>query len=98
MVKIKLDNQVVNKAVYLALGLNCEGEKEVLGLWCNATEGAKFWLSVLTELKNRGVANVLIFCCDGLVVSKCPYIWDRAKTWCPGPESNRHGMLSPEGF
>jgi len=66
MVKIKTDNQIVNKAIYLALGVNCEGEKEVLGLWCNVTEGAKFWLSVLTELKNRGLADVLIFCCDGL--------------------------------
>lgn len=52
MVKIKTDNQIVNKTIYLALGVNCEGEKEVLGLWCNVTEGAKFWLSVLTELKN----------------------------------------------
>ncbi len=66
MVKIKTDNQIVNKAIYLALGVNCDGEKEVLGLWCNITEGAKFWLSVLTELKNRGLADVLIFCCDGL--------------------------------
>lgn len=66
VVKIKMDNQVVNKAIHLALGVNLDGEKELLGMWCNVTEGAKFWLSVLTELKNRGVADVLIFCCDGL--------------------------------
>jgi putative transposase len=66
VVKIKMDNQVVNKAIHLALGVTMEGEKELLGMWCNVTEGAKFWLSVLTELKNRGVADVLIFCCDGL--------------------------------
>jgi putative transposase len=66
MVKIRVDKQIVNKAMYLALGINMEGEKELLGMWCNATEGAKFWLSVLTELKNRGVQDVLICCCDGL--------------------------------
>ena len=66
MVKIRADKQIVNKAIYLALGINLEGEKELLGMWCNATEGAKFWLSVLTELKNRGLQDVLICCCDGL--------------------------------
>ncbi len=66
VVKIRMDKQVINKAIYLALGINMEGEKELLGMWCNTTEGAKFWLSVLTELKNRGVQDVLICCCDGL--------------------------------
>jgi putative transposase len=66
VVKIRVDKQVVNKALHLALGVNLEGEKELLGMWCNETEGAKFWLSVLTELKNRGVKDVLICCCDGL--------------------------------
>ena len=56
----------MNKAIHLALGINLEGEKELLGMWCNTTEGAKFWLSVLTELKNRGLQDVLICCCDGL--------------------------------
>jgi len=55
-----------NKAVYLALGFTIEGHKEVLGLWIEQTEGAKFWLSVLTELKNRGVNDILIACVDGL--------------------------------
>ncbi len=66
VVKVRMDKQVVNKAIHLALGINMDGEKELLGMWCNTTEGAKFWLSVLTELKNRGVQDVLICCCDGL--------------------------------
>lgn len=66
VVKIRMDKQVINKAIHLALGINMEGEKELLGMWCNTSEGAKFWLSVLTELKNRGVQDVLICCCDGL--------------------------------
>lgn len=66
IVKIRMDKQIINKAIHLALGVNMEGEKELLGMWCNTTEGAKFWLSVLTELKNRGVQDVLICCCDGL--------------------------------
>lgn len=66
VVKIRVDKQVVNKAIHLALAINLDGEKELLGMWCNTTEGAKFWLSVLTELKNRGVQDVLICCCDGL--------------------------------
>ncbi|MDA8561660.1 IS256 family transposase [Gammaproteobacteria bacterium] len=66
MIKIRTDKQVVNKAIHLALGVNLDGEKELLGMWCNLTEGAKYWLGVLTELKNRGVEDVLICCCDGL--------------------------------
>ena len=57
---------VQNKSVYLALGINCDGEKELLGLWMAQTEGAKFWLSVMNELKNRGVEDIFIACCDGL--------------------------------
>ena len=59
-VKARENNTVVNKAVYVAIGINAEGFKDVLGLWLEKTEGAKFWLSVLTELKNRGVQDVLI--------------------------------------
>jgi transposase-like protein len=54
------------KSVYVALGVNFEGQKEVLGLWIAENEGAKFWMGVLTELKNRGVADILIACMDGL--------------------------------
>jgi transposase-like protein len=56
----------VNKAIYVALGVNMEGKKDLLGLWMSENEGAKFWLSVLTELKNRGVQDILIACVDGL--------------------------------
>lgn len=54
------------RAIYLAIGINMEGHKEILGLWIAQTEGAKFWLSVVTELKNRGVQDIFIACVDGL--------------------------------
>ena len=66
VVKIRQDKHVINKAVYLALGVNMEGHKELLGLWLSENEGAKFWLSVLTGLQNRGVKDILIACVDGL--------------------------------
>lgn len=65
-VKIRAGGQVSNRAVYVAIGLTMEGQKEVLGLWVSANEGAKFWLPVLTELKNRGVRDIFIACVDGL--------------------------------
>lgn len=66
VVKSQDSGIVTNKAVYLALGLNLSGQKELLGLWIAKTEGAKFWLSILTELKTRGVQDIFIACCDGL--------------------------------
>ena len=69
-VKIRDEGLVRNKAVYVALALNSEGEKEVLGLWIEQTEGAKFWLRVMNELKTRGVNDVLIAVVDGL--KACP--------------------------
>jgi putative transposase len=66
MVKIRDGLHIVNKAIYLALGLTREGQKEALGLWISPTEGAKFWLGVMTELKNRGVGDMFIACVDGL--------------------------------
>lgn len=66
IVKSREAGPVKNKAVYLALGVNLQGEKERLGLWIADTEGAKFWLSVFTELKNRGVQDGFIACVDGL--------------------------------
>lgn len=66
VLKIRQDKRVINKAIYLALGVNLDGEKELLGLWIAETEGAKFWLQVLTELKNRGIEQPLIMCVDGL--------------------------------
>ena len=67
MVKIR-DGVVTNRPVYLAIGIDCDGAKQVLGLWVGPTTGesAKFWLTVLSELKARGVADVCIVCCDGL--------------------------------
>lgn len=66
VVRSRESGAVQNKSVYLALGINTDGEKELLGLWMAQTEGAKFWLSVMTELKNRGVQDIFIACCDGL--------------------------------
>jgi putative transposase len=66
VLKIRQDKRVINKAIYLVLGINIEGQKELLGMWISENEGAKFWLSVLTDLKNRGVEHMLIACVDGL--------------------------------
>jgi putative transposase len=66
IVKVRDSGQVQNKAVYTGIGVTMEGKREVLGMWMAQTEGAKFWLSVITELKNRGVEDILITCCDGL--------------------------------
>ena len=65
-VKVRQDGRVINKAVYLAIGVNLDGLKEVLGMWTAETEGAKFWLQVVTELQNRGVKDIFIACVDGL--------------------------------
>jgi putative transposase len=64
--KLRSNGHVQTQAVYLALGITMEGEKDLLGLWVGESEGAKFWLNVLTELKNRGVRDILIACVDGL--------------------------------
>lgn len=66
VVKIRQDKRVINKAIYLALGINLEGHKELLGLWISENEGAKFWLSVLTELQQRGLKDIFIAAVDGL--------------------------------
>jgi putative transposase len=66
ILKIKDEGHVINKALYLAIGVKLNGHKEVLGMWIAGTEGAKFWLSVVTEIKNRGVQDILIACVDGL--------------------------------
>ncbi len=65
-VKVREDRSVKNRACYLALGVTCDGDREVLGLWWQDTEGAKFWLAVLNDLRQRGVDDVLIACVDGL--------------------------------
>lgn len=65
-IKVKHNGSIITKAVYLAIAVTMEGVKDVLGMWAAETEGAKFWLSILTELKNRGVKDILIACVDGL--------------------------------
>lgn len=66
MVKVREDRSVQNRACYTAIGVSCDGDREVLGVWWQDTEGAKFWLSVLNDLRRRGVQDVLICCVDGL--------------------------------
>ena len=66
VVRMRQDGKVDNRAVYTAIGINTEGQKAVLGLWAGGSEGAKYWLSVLMNLKNRGVKDVFIICTDGL--------------------------------
>ncbi len=66
VVKGRTDGKVANKSVYTAIGINIQGKKEVLGLWIAESEGAKFWLQVVNELKNRGVEDIFIACMDGL--------------------------------
>jgi len=66
MVKMRREGRVENRAVYVAVGIDLEGHKDVLGLWTSANEGAKFWLQVLTEIRNRGVKDIFIACVDGL--------------------------------
>jgi putative transposase len=66
VVKMRSGGRVENRTVYVAIGIGMEGCKDVLGLWTSANEGAKFWLQVLTELKNRGVQDIFIACVDGL--------------------------------
>jgi putative transposase len=65
-VSVRDGGSVTKKAVYIALGVGLDGSREVLGFWLDATEGARFWLTILTELKNRGVEDIFFVCCDGL--------------------------------
>jgi putative transposase len=66
VIKVRDQGVVGNKSAYLAMGVDVDGKKQILGLWLEANEGAKFWLKVITELKNRGVQDIFIACCDGL--------------------------------
>ena len=66
VVKSREDKRVSNRSVYLALGVNMDGKKELLGMWMSKNEGAKFWLGVITELQNRGVEDIFVACVDGL--------------------------------
>ena len=66
IVKVRSEGRVINKSAYLAIGINIDGLKDVLGIWLEQSEGAKFWLKIMTELKNRGVRDIFIACVDGL--------------------------------
>ncbi|WP_438363300.1 IS256 family transposase [Spiroplasma endosymbiont of Danaus chrysippus] len=66
VVKVRQDKRIINKSVYIALGVDLEGKKDVLGLWISENEGAKFWLNNFTEMKNRGLNDILIACSDNL--------------------------------
>jgi putative transposase len=81
MVKVRDNQRIVNKAVYLALAVDCWGHKELLGIWISQNEGAKFWLNILTELKNRGVQDVFIACVDGLTGMEEAIQTAFPKTW-----------------
>ncbi len=65
-VKVREDNRIINKAVYVALGVDMDGNRDVLGLWIAQSEGARFWMNVISELQKRGVQDILIACVDGL--------------------------------
>ncbi len=64
--KVKQDSHIVNKAAYMVIGIGLDGNKDVLGIWIGENESAKFWLSVLNQLKNRGVQDIFITCVDNL--------------------------------
>jgi transposase-like protein len=66
VLKIRENGTVQRRALYLALGVTLDGERDVLGMWFQETEGAKFWMQVLNDLKQRGVLDILICCVDGL--------------------------------
>jgi len=66
VVKVRQDKRIINKSVYIALGIDLSGHKDILGLWISDNEGAKFWLNNLTEMKNRGLLDILIACTDNL--------------------------------
>ena len=66
VVKIRQDFRIVKKTIHLATGVNCEGERDILGMWIIDNEGALFWMDVLKEIKNRGVKDIFIACVDGL--------------------------------
>ena len=66
VVKVRHDKRIINKAIYVALGIGIDGRKDILGLWISESEGAKFWLGNLTEMKNRGMSDILIACTDNL--------------------------------
>ena len=95
VVKVRHEKQVVKKHLYLALAINVEGDKELLGMWLAESEGAKFWLSVMNELKNRGVKDMFIACVDGL--TGFPEAIEASFSPHPDPTLHRpHGQKQPQ--
>jgi putative transposase len=88
VIKIR-DGQVANRPVYVAMGINLDGERDVLGMWVGPTggEGAKFWMGMLTELRNRGIQDTFIVCCDGLkgLPDSIRAVWPQAEVWVCQP-------------
>jgi len=99
MVKIR-DGVVANRPVYLAIGIDCDGEKQVLGMWIGPSTGesSKFWMSVLSELKTRGVGDVCIVCCDGLtgLPDAINVIWPRPRCSCAWSISSGRRCGTPQ--
>ncbi|MFI7195787.1 IS256 family transposase, partial [Nocardia nova] len=94
-VKIR-DGQVANRPIYVVIGVTCNGERDILGLWAgDGGEGAKFWLQVLTEIKNRGVADVCIAVCDGLkgLPEAINTVWERAVVQTSSVHNGCAGMV-----
>ena len=77
---VRSEEQIIKKAVYIAIGVNMDGRKDVLGMWVGENESAKFWAGVLNSLRNRGVEDILIACTDTNLSSECQYIWHEVHT------------------
>jgi putative transposase len=95
--KVRDNGTVINKAAHLAVGVDVDGKKEVLGIWVETTEGAKFWLRVMNELKARGVQDVLIVVCDGLkgLPAAIEAVWPKATVQTSSVDTGGGGMVSP---
>jgi putative transposase len=94
-VKIRDEGMVRNKAIHIALGVRADGAKEVLGLWLEQNEGAKFWLRVMNELRNRGVEDILLAVVDGLKLSRCDH---RSVPRCDRPDLHRSPAAQLDGL
>ena len=101
VVKVRDGGHVRNKAAHIAVGVDLDGIKHVLGIWVQATEGAKFWASVCAELANRGVRDVLIVCCDGLTgfPEAIEATWPRSDRadLCRAPHPSRDAVRELQG-
>jgi putative transposase len=94
-VKMRHEGRVENRAVYVAVSIDLEGKKDVWGLWTGASEGAKFWLNVLTELRTRGVKDIYLACVDGLkgFPQAIETVFPEAQVQLCRPRTSRYGLL-----